>query len=258
MTYINDKAKQAMLNHRPYMALVSAMECKYDEDFTEITTAFIERMMYRLDDMEKISDEDQIEMLNETWENEIFPKLNASLQDPIEDQADVFLNPILCFGQEFLPEEGLPSPPECERMLEEYLAEWATPLQKEAKVEEAKVEEAKVEEAKVEEAKVEEAKVEEAKVEEIDITKINKLAESLNLDATSTGGVINWPWFMMIQKLIQAESDMTNFASIIGQLKESGHIKSRKDLLDSILMAFSGEIGFDAIVAISALFEELE
>ena len=238
MTYINDKAKQAMLNHRPYMALVSAMECKYDEDFTEITTAFIERMMYRLDDMEKISDEDQIEMLNETWENEIFPKLNASLQDPIEDQADVFLNPILCFGQEFLPEEGLPSPPECERMLEEYLAEWATPLQKEAKVEEAKVEE--------------------AKVEEIDITKINKLAESLNLDATSTGGVINWPWFMMIQKLIQAESDMTNFASIIGQLKESGHIKSRKDLLDSILMAFSGEIGFDAIVAISALFEELE
>ena len=233
MTYINDKAKQAMLNHRPYMALVSAMECKYDEDFTEITTAFIERMMYRLDDMEKISDEDQIEMLNETWENEIFPKLNASLQDPIEDQADVFLNPILCFGQEFLPEEGLPSPPECERMLEEYLAEWATPLQKEAKVEEAKV-------------------------EEIDITKINKLAESLNLDATSTGGVINWPWFMMIQKLIQAESDMTNFASIIGQLKESGHIKSRKDLLDSILMAFSGEIGFDAIVAISALFEELE
>ena len=249
MTYINEKAKQAMLNHRPYLALVSALECKYDEDFTEITTAFIERMMHRLDDMEKISEEDQIEALNDTWENEIFPHLNAALDDPITEPADVFLNPILCFGQEFLPEGGLPSPPECERMLDEYLAEWSI---------EAKVEETQVEETQVEEAKVEEAKVEEAKVEEIDITKINKLAESLNLDATSTGGVINWPWFMMIQKLIQAETDMTNFASIIGQLKESGHIKSRKDLLDSILMAFSGEIGFDAIVAISALFEELE
>ena len=244
MTYINEKAKQAMLNHRPYLALVSALECKYDEDFTEITTAFIERMMHRLDHMEKISEENQIEALNDTWENEIFPHLNAALDDPITEPADVFLNPILCFGQEFLPEGGLPSPPECERMLDEYLAEWSI--------------EAKVEETQVEETQVEEAKVEETQVEEIDITKINKLAESLNLDATSTGGVINWPWFMMIQKLIQAETDMTNFASIIGQLKESGHIKSRKDLLDSILMAFSGEIGFDAIVAISALFEELE
>ena len=253
-----------MLNHRPYLALVSALECKYDEDFTEITTAFIERMMYRLDDMEMISEEDQIEALNDTWENEIFPKLNASLQDPIEDQADVFLNPILCFGQEFLPEEGLPSPPECERMLEEYLAEWSIEAKveetqvEETQVEETQVEETQVEETQVEETQVKETQVEETQVEEIDITKINKLAESLNLDATSTGGVINWPWFMMIQKLIQAETDMTNFASIIGQLKESGHIKSRKDLLDSILMAFSGEIGFDAIVAISALFEELE
>ena len=268
MTQFTDEELVSIRLHTPYLALVSALEHKYDLDLAEHMEAFISRMSHQLKELTDSSVSEQEVMLAETWE-EIFPKINAMLDSPIEDQAEVFLDPGIVFNSENIGDE-LPSPEECSEILEKHLDDWGNALEETVVPPKTDIEEKDKADAECtdtccehEEAEVvlktDEVVVEKPVEKELDIATINGLADSLNLTATATGvGVINWPWFLEIQKLMQAQSDMTNFASVLGQLKESGHIKSRRDLLDSILMAFSGEIGFDAVVAISALFEDLE
>ena len=89
---------------------------------------------------------------------------------------------------------------------------------------------------------------------------IEKIMVSSELPATKAGAhnLVDWAWYAEMTKVIQSQNDIRNLPDILKRMKEAGYIKTQRDLLDSLLMAFSGEIGLDSVLAISSLFEELK
>ena len=89
---------------------------------------------------------------------------------------------------------------------------------------------------------------------------IEKIMVSSELPATKAGAhnLVDWAWYAEMTKVIQSQNDIRNLPDILKRMKEAGYIKTQRDLLDSLLMAFSGEIGLDSVLAISSLFEDLK
>lgn len=284
MTGLEEGTERAMNTFRADLCFVSALEYKYDADLVDTHNAFLRRFMTEFDQLGRDQrGEGAAHDIRNMVFDELFPTMLSvcGIDDAIERNSEDFVVKNMKFADVeyiFGEEEEMGSPKQCAEMLDAWINEElidSDPIpanQTEQNpgsglgFEEApdkvivdgdKV--AIVDGDKVAEQEKQKTVLDEAIASE-NVELIEKIMVSSELPATKAGAhnLVDWAWYAEMTKVIQSQNDIRNLPDILKRMKEAGYIKTQRDLLDSLLMAFSGEIGLDSVLAISSLFEELK
>jgi len=275
MTGLEKGTERAMNTFRADLCFVSALEHKYDADLVDIQNGFLRRFMIEFDQLGKDQrGEGAAHDIRNMIFDELFPQmLNICEIDEVEPHSQDFVVKNMEFADVeyiFGDEEEMGSPKQCAEMLDAWINEQlidSDPIPQN-QTEQNPGSGLGFEEApdkiiadgdKVVKLEKQETALDEAIASE-NVEQIEKIMVSSELPATKAGAhnLVDWAWYAEMTKVIQSQNDIRNLPDILKRMKEAGFIKTQRDLLDSLLMAFSGEIGLDSVLAISSLFEELK
>lgn len=265
MTGLEEGTERAMNTFRADLCFVSALEHKYDADLVDTHNAFLRRFMTEFDQLGKDQrGEGAAHDIRNMVFDELFPTMLSvcGIDDAIERNSEDFVVKNMKFADVeyiFGDEEEMGSPKQCAEMLDAWISELIDSDPIPANQTEEAPDEVIVDGDKVAEQEKQETVLDEAIASE-NVELIEKIMVSSELPATKAGAhnLVDWAWYAEMTKVIQSQNDIRNLPDILKRMKEAGYIKTQRDLLDSLLMAFSGEIGLDSVLAISSLFEELK
>jgi len=276
MTGLENGTERAMNTFRADLCFVSALEYKYDADLSDIQNGFLRRFMTEFDQLGKDQrGEGAAHDIRNMVFDELFPKMLEECIDLDEVKPHTvdfvvknmkFADVEYIFGEE----EEMGSPKQCAEMLDAWINEElidSDPIPQNQTEQnpgsglgfEEAPDEVIVDGGKVAKQEKQETALDEAIASE-NVELIEKIMVSSELPATKAGAhnLVDWAWYAEMTKVIQSQNDIRNLPDILKRMKEAGYIKTQRDLLDSLLMAFSGEIGLDSVLAISSLFEDLK
>ena len=273
MTGLENGTERAMNTFRADLCFVSALEYKYDADLVDIQNGFLRRFMTEFDRLGKDQrGEGAAHDIRNMVFDELFPKMLSvcGIDDAIERNSEDFVVKNMKFADVeyiFGEEEEMGSPKQCAEMLDAWINEElidSDPIpanQTEQNPGSGLGFEEAPDKVIVDDGKLEKQKtaLDEAIASE-NVEQIEKIMVASELPATKAGAhnLVDWAWYAEMTKVIQSQNDIRNLPDILKRMKEAGYIKTQRDLLDSLLMAFSGEIGLDSVLAISSLFEDLK
>ena len=273
MTGLENGTERAMNTFRADLCFVSALEYKYDADLVDIQNGFLRRFMTEFD---RLGKDQRGEGAAHDIRNMVFDELFPIMLETCIDLDEVkphtgdfvvknmkFADVEYIFGEE----EEMGSPKQCAEMLDAWINEElidSDPIpanQTEQNPGSGLGFEEAPDKVIVDDGKLEKQKtaLDEAIASE-NVEQIEKIMVASELPATKAGAhnLVDWAWYAEMTKVIQSQNDIRNLPDILKRMKEAGYIKTQRDLLDSLLMAFSGEIGLDSVLAISSLFEDLK
>ena len=276
MTGLENGTERAMNTFRADLCFVSALEYKYDADLSDIQNGFLRRFMTEFDQLGKDQrGEGAAHDIRNMVFDELFPKMLEECIDLDEVKPHTvdfvvknmkFADVEYIFGEE----EEMGSSKQCAEMLDAWINEElidSDPIPQNQTEQnpgsglgfEEAPDEVIVDGGKVAKQEKQETALDEAIASE-NVELIEKIMVSSELPATKAGAhnLVDWAWYAEMTKVIQSQNDIRNLPDILKRMKEAGYIKTQRDLLDSLLMAFSGEIGLDSVLAISSLFEDLK
>lgn len=275
MTGLEQGTERAMNTFRADLCFVSALEYKYDVDLVDTHNAFLRRFMTEFDQLGRDQrDEGAAHDIRNMVFDELFPTMLSvcGIDDAIERNSEDFVVKNMKFADVeyiFGDEEEMGSPQQCAEMLDAWIDEElidSDPIPANQTEQnpgsglgfEEAPDKFIVDGDKVVKLEQETALDEAIASENVEL--IEKIMVSSELPATKAGAhnLVDWAWYAEMTKVIQSQNDIRNLPDILKRMKEAGYIKTQRDLLDSLLMAFSGEIGLDSVLAISSLFEELK
>ena len=276
MTGLENGTERAMNTFRADLCFVSALEYKYDADLVDEHNAFLRRFMTEFDQLGKDQrGEGAAHDIRNMVFDEVFPKMLEKCidLDEVKPHTQDFVVKNMKFADVeyiFGEEEEMGSPKQCAEMLDAWIKEElidSDPIpanQTEENSDSGLVFEEAPDKVIVDGDKAAEQEKQETVLDEAiaseNVELIEKIMVSSELPATKAGAhnLVDWAWYAEMTKVIQSQNDIRNLPDILKRMKEAGYIKTQRDLLDSLLMAFSGEIGLDSVLAISSLFEELK
>ena len=281
MTGLEEGTERAMNTFRADLCFVSALEHKYDADLVDTHNAFLRRFMTEFDQLGRDQrGEGAAHDIRNMVFDELFPTMLSvcEIDDAVERNSEDFVVKNMKFADVeyiFGDEEEMGSPQQCAEMLDAWIneelmdsdsipANQTEEVPDEVIVDGDKVAEQEKQETVLDEAIASENVKQETVLDEAiaseNVELIEKIMVSSELPATKAGAhnLVDWAWYAEMTKVIQSQNDIRNLPDILKRMKEAGYIKTQRDLLDSLLMAFSGEIGLDSVLAISSLFEELK
>ena len=243
MTTKENLQEAVIVGFRPYFRYLEALGLQTNNEsrFEEIRMGLLARVLELVAENKVTSDGEEFEkIIEDTW-SEI----------PIDSDELIYelhSDPTLIFPKEDLPTSG----EENLRILEEYCKEERIDAY-ETVVEETVVEEAVVEETVVEEAVVEETVVEETVVED-PMDELNLVADNL-----MTGSqLLDWPWYLELIAMAENSEGLIGLPNVLVKLHNQKLITTKRNMLDTILMALHSDIGTDGVRQISSLFDKLE
>ena len=276
MTGLEQGTERAMKTFRADLCFVSALEYKYDADLVDLQNGFLMRFMSEFDQLGKDQrGEGAAHDIRNMVFDEVFPKMLEKCidLDEVKPHTQDFVVKNMKFADVeyiFGEEEEMGSPKQCAEMLDAWINEElidSDPIPANQTEQnpgsglgfEEAPDKFIVDGDKVAKQEKQETVLDEAIASE-NVELIEKIMVSSELPATKAGAhnLVDWAWYAEMTKVIQSQNDIRNLPDILKRMKEAGYIKTQRDLLDSLLMAFSGEIGLDSVLAISSLFEELK
>ncbi len=273
MTGLENGTERAMNTFRADLCFVSALEYKYDADLVDIQNGFLRRFMTEFDRLGKDQrGEGAAHDIRNMVFDELFPMMLETCidLDEVKPHTGDFVVKNMKFADVeyiFGEEEEMGSPKQCAEMLDAWINEElidSDPIpanQTEQNPGSGLGFEEAPDKVIVDDGKLEKQKtaLDEAIASE-NVEQIEKIMVASELPATKAGAhnLVDWAWYAEMTKVIQSQNDIRNLPDILKRMKEAGYIKTQRDLLDSLLMAFSGEIGLDSVLAISSLFEDLK
>ncbi len=241
MTTTRKAGEEIVTFSRPYFGLLVGLGERHDLE--EQSLAWKTTMVKSsLEELKKHEKEDRTvekteHILREVWLNDILPELvyeilpaNGELQDGDVDLASVIPghwdDPALCYTTEVIndAEEDWASPTLCLSILDAY-EKPEEPEPEAEKPEEPEPEAEKPEEPEPEAEKPEEPEPEAEKPEEPSTTIANPADRS-------ESRLLNWEWFSEIAEM----DNPGNLPKVVEHLNGKGLIRTKQDMLDTILL----------------------